>query len=61
MIERIAGSRLALAGLFLLAALAGAAVLFAVQRAVPGAGGDRAAMEQVVHDYMLDHPEIIPQ
>jgi protein-disulfide isomerase len=61
MIERLAGNRLALAGLFVLAMLAGAGVLLAVQRVVPAAGGDRAAMEQVVHDYMLDHPEIIPQ
>ena len=62
MIERIAGSRLALAGFFVLAMLAGAGVLLGVQRFVPGApGGDRAAMEQVVHDYVLTHPEIIPQ
>jgi len=62
MIERIAGNRLALAGLFVLAMLAGAGVLLGVQRFVPSApGGDRAAMEQVVHDYVLAHPEIIPQ
>ena len=28
--------------------------------AAPGAG-DRAAIEKVVHDYILDHPEILPQ
>jgi len=62
MIERIAGNRLALAGLFVLAMLIGAGVLLGVQRFVPGApDGDRAAIEQVVHDYVLAHPEIIPQ
>lgn len=25
------------------------------------AAGDKAAIEQVVHDYILDHPEILPQ
>lgn len=60
-IERAANNRLVLAGLFVLAALIGAGVLYGVQRLVPGASGNRAAMEQVVHDYVLDHPEIIPQ
>ncbi|TPG39590.1 DsbA family protein [Sphingomonas koreensis] len=62
MIERIAGNRLALAGLFVLAALIGAGLLFATQRVFPGApGGDRAQIEAVVHDYVLAHPELIPQ
>jgi len=62
MIERLAGNRLALAGLFVLAMLAGAGVLLGVQRFVPTApGGDRGRIEQVVHDYVLAHPEIIPQ
>jgi protein-disulfide isomerase len=62
MIERLSKSPLALAGLFALAAAIGAGVLFAVQALVPGApGGDRAKIEAVVRDYVLDHPELIPE
>lgn len=62
MIERLAANRLALAGMFALAALIGAGLLFAAQRFVPGAaGGDRAQIEAIVHDYVLAHPELIPQ
>jgi protein-disulfide isomerase len=62
MIERLAGNRLTLAGLFLVAMLVGAGLLLAAQRLIPGApGSDRAQVEQVVHDYVLAHPEIIPQ
>lgn len=61
-IERWAGNRFALAGLFALAALIGAGILFVAQRSIPGVpGGDRAQIEGVVHDYVLAHPEIIPQ
>lgn len=59
MIDRIAGSRLALAGLFLLALLIGAGAMWGVDRLSPV--GDRAQIESVVHDYVLAHPEIIPQ
>ncbi|HVI97436.1 MAG TPA: DsbA family protein [Sphingomonas sp.] len=62
MIRRLSQSWLALAGLFVLAAALGAGILLAVQALVPGApGGDRAQIEAVVHDYVLDHPELIPQ
>ena len=62
MIERLSRSPLALAGLFALAALVGAGVLFAFQALVPGVpGGSRAEIETVVHDYVLDHPELIPE
>jgi len=59
MIDRIATSRLALAGLFVLALLIGAGAMWGVDRATPI--GDRARIEAVIHDYVLAHPEIIPQ
>jgi protein-disulfide isomerase len=59
MIDRIAGSRLALAGLFLLALLIGAGAMWGIDRLSPTA--NRAQIESVVHDYVLAHPEIIPQ
>lgn len=45
------------------AALVGALLTWAVENLVPGSlpGGDRARVERVVHDYLLAHPEIIPQ
>lgn len=63
MIERLAKSRLALAALALVAALLGATALWAFQRVAPGslAGADRARVENVVRDYVLAHPEIIPE
>jgi protein-disulfide isomerase len=62
MIERLSRSPLALAGLFALAALIGAGVLFAFQTFVPGTpGGSRAEIEAVVRDTILDHPELIPE
>lgn len=59
MIDRIAGSRLALTGLFVVALLIGAGAMWGVRRLSPV--GDRAQIEAVVHDYVLAHPEIIPQ
>ena len=62
MIERLASNRLTLAAMFVLAGVIGAGVLFAVQRLAPAMpGGDRARIEGVVHDYVLAHPEIIPE
>jgi protein-disulfide isomerase len=61
-IERLSRNPLALAGLFALAALIGAGVLLGLQALVPGApGGSRAEIEAVVHEYVLDHPELIPE
>ncbi len=60
MIDRIAGDRLVLAGLFLIALLIGAGAMWGIDR-LSGAGSDRAQIESVVHDYVLAHPEIIPQ
>jgi len=61
--EKFTRSPWLLAGLFLLAALAGAGALFGYQRLMPAAidAGDRAKVERVVHDYVLEHPEIIPE
>jgi len=59
MIDRIAGNRMVLAGLFLLALLIGAGAMWGIDRLSPGS--DRARIESVVHDYVLAHPEIIPQ
>ena len=43
------------------AAILGAALFWAVERLVPASAPDAARTEQVVHDYLLSHPEIIPQ
>jgi len=59
MIDRIAGSRLALAGLFVLALLVGAGAMWSLDRLTPV--GDRAQIEGVVHDYVLAHPEIVSE
>jgi len=61
--DKIARSPWLLAGLFLLAALIGAGAIVGYQRFVPGAvdAGDKAKVERVVHDYVLEHPEIIPE
>ena len=63
MIERIAKNPLGLAGLALVAALIGAGAFWLFQRAVPSslAAVDRGRMEVVIHDYILAHPEILPQ
>lgn len=45
---------------FVGAALLGAGLFAGVQAMTPG-GTDRGRMEAVVHDYILDHPEILPQ
>lgn len=49
------------AALLVLAAVLGAGALAAIQAFVPGAGGNRARTEAVVHDYLLEHPEILPE
>ena len=61
MSEKTTLSRAFLAMMILAAALAGAAGYAAVQRLSPVPGVGRAGMERVVHDYLLAHPEIIPQ
>jgi protein-disulfide isomerase len=63
MTDRFSNNPLALAALALVAALVGAGAFWLFQRAMPSAVADtdRARMEVVVRDYMLSHPEIIPQ
>ena len=46
----------------IIAAAAGAAATLAATGAGTGvAPADKAAIERIVHDYILDHPEILPQ
>jgi protein-disulfide isomerase len=63
MIDRLSRNPLALAGAVLLAALVGAAAIWGLQRAAPGTldALDTARVEAVVRDYVLDHPELIPE
>ncbi|GGO97186.1 DsbA family protein [Stakelama pacifica] len=53
-------SRATLALLLILAAILGAGAMLLVQRLVPAMSTNRAAMEGVVHDYVMAHPELIP-
>ncbi|CAN5472257.1 N/A [soil metagenome] len=48
-----------LGGSVFIAAAASAAL--AMQASTPVAPADKVAIEKIVHDYILDHPEIIPQ
>lgn len=54
---------LALAGLLVLSAAIGAGAVLGVQALVPAsvAGIDKARIGQIVRDYVLDHPEILPE
>ncbi len=63
MIERLSKNPLALAALVLVAALVGAGAFWLFQRAAPSSLGsaDQARVERVVRDYVLAHPEIIPE
>ncbi|MFC3582016.1 DsbA family protein [Sphingomonas hylomeconis] len=56
-------SSLKLVGLMLVATLLGGIILWAAQRAAPNAlqGADKARIEATVRDYVLAHPEIIPE
>ncbi|MBR0553257.1 DsbA family protein [Stakelama marina] len=61
MIEALTRTPLRLVLLILVSALAGAAAVVAVQALFPASLGSRAEIEQVVHDYVLDNPEILPE
>ncbi|WP_287978867.1 DsbA family protein [Sphingomonas sp.] len=50
-----------LLGVAALGALIGAGAVWSADRLVAPGGADRLRIERVVHDYMLSHPEIIPQ
>jgi protein-disulfide isomerase len=60
MIERLVKSPLAIALLVIVAALAGAGGMMLWQYQTPSLG-ERARIERVVHDYVLTHPEILPE
>ncbi|WP_443024442.1 DsbA family protein [Sphingomonas sp. Leaf357] len=63
MIEQLTKSPLALAGVTVVALLLGAGGMWVAERAAPGSlsGVDQARVEGVVRDYVLAHPEIIPE
>ena len=44
-----------------LGAVTGAVAVFSYDRSATSGGPDRARIERVVHDYVLAHPEIIPE
>ena len=56
-------NRAVLLGLVLLGALFGAGGMWLAERAAPGdlSGADRARVETVVRDYVLAHPELLPE
>jgi protein-disulfide isomerase len=61
MIDRLLRNRLALAAAFIACTLLGAALFALIQAALPGVAGDRARIETVVRNYILEHPEILPE
>lgn len=61
MIERLFRNPLALAGAFVLSALLGAAIFAGIQAWLPAASGNRAQVEATVRNYLLTHPEILPE
>lgn len=63
MIERLARSRIAFAVVLLFAAVIGAGAMWVMQRGAPRSLGaaDTARVEGMVRDYLLSHPELIPE
>lgn len=63
LLERVTRSPLLLALLFVVAALLGAGLFAGLQTLFAGgvAGTERARIESVVRDYVLEHPEILPE
>ena len=61
MIERLTRSPALLAAAFLASALLGAALFAAIQTLVPGANPDKARIEALVRDYILNHGELLPE
>lgn len=59
MIDRLAGTRLTLLILFIVAVLIGAGAMWGFDRLTPVR--DRGQVEAIVHAYVLAHPEIIPE
>lgn len=62
MLEKLAKSPARLLGLVAVSAVAGGGAVAAIDALRGGAdAADRAGIEQVVHDYVLAHPEILPE
>ncbi|MFZ5748936.1 MAG: DsbA family protein [Pseudomonadota bacterium] len=63
MIERMLRNPLWLVLALVISGFVGAALFAAVQRMLPAAvaSTDRARIESIVRDYLLEHPEILPQ
>jgi protein-disulfide isomerase len=64
LVQRIAHGRRQAVIAGIIGVLIGASVAFAASRAgdsTPASSPDRARIEQIVHDYILAHPEILPQ
>lgn len=62
MIEKLAKSPLALAGTLVLSGVVGGLVVIGVQSLTPGqAARDDKAIGQIVRDYVLENPEILPE
>ncbi|MFM9829475.1 MAG: DsbA family protein [Sphingomonas sp.] len=62
MLQQFAKSPARLLGLVAVSAVAGGGAVFVIDALRGGAApSGRAAIEQVVHDYVLDHPEILPE
>jgi protein-disulfide isomerase len=60
MTEKLTRNPLALAGAFMLSALLGAFLFALIQAWLPGMS-KRAEIERVVRNYILEHPEILPE
>lgn len=60
MIERLSRNPLAVAGLVVVAALAGAGTTWLAQGR-PAVTGEKAKIERIVHDYLLENPELLPE
>ncbi|RYY23911.1 MAG: DsbA family protein [Sphingomonadales bacterium] len=60
MIEKLVRNPLALAAAFIVSALLGALFFALIQAWLPGAG-KKAEIERVVRNYILEHPEILPE
>lgn len=62
MSEPVVKSPLAMAALLVASAMLGGGLVLGVEALRNGPdGSDKAAMGQVVHDYVLEHPEILPE
>jgi protein-disulfide isomerase len=60
MIERLSRNPVAIAGLVIATALAGAGAALLLEGRTP-ALGEQARVQRIVHDYLLDNPEILPE